>query len=128
LRHRIPWHDGEESIKYLRNVQQEKGDEALVVFADDGEKFGAWPGTFELVFGDGWLDRFFTLLEENHDWLQTVTPGDYAATHLPLRQVNLPAGFLFRNAGLVEGRLAQLSATLSREPRHAGRSDARAEA
>ena len=49
------------------------GNSSLVVFADDGEKFGGWPGTFEWVFENGWLDRFFTALESNSDWLQTMT-------------------------------------------------------
>jgi hypothetical protein len=31
----------------------------LAVFADDGEKFGGWPGTKEWVYGKGWLDKFF---------------------------------------------------------------------
>ena len=30
----------------------------LAVLADDGEKFGGWPGTKEWVYEQGWLDRF----------------------------------------------------------------------
>ena len=31
---------------------------------DDGEKFGAWPDTYEHCWGeDGWVDRFFDALD-----------------------------------------------------------------
>ena len=76
LRHIIPWHPGAESINYLKDVYQQKGDQAAVVFADDGEKFGAWPGTFQFIYEEGWLDTFFSLLETNSDWLQTATPSE----------------------------------------------------
>jgi len=32
--------------------------------ADDGEKFGVWPETYHSVYEEGWLERFFTLLEQ----------------------------------------------------------------
>lgn len=92
LRHIIPWHAGEESIQYLKGVHERAGDEAIVVFADDGEKFGGWPGTFDYVYTRGWLDTFFTLLEENAAWLQTIAPGKYLSTHSPQREVQLPNG------------------------------------
>jgi hypothetical protein len=34
-----------------------------IVFGDDGEKFGDWPETFETVYTNGWLDRFFSAVE-----------------------------------------------------------------
>jgi len=34
------------------------------VLADDGEKFGGWPGTFEWVYQKGWLREFLVTLEE----------------------------------------------------------------
>ena len=92
LRHIIPWHAGEESIAYLKGVHERAGDEAIVVFADDGEKFGGWPGTFDYVYTRGWLDTFFTLLEENAAWLQTIAPARYLSTHSPQREVQLPNG------------------------------------
>jgi len=92
LRHIIPWHAGEESIAYLKGVHERAGDEAIVVFADDGEKFGGWPGTFDYVYTRGWLDTFFTRLEENAAWLQTIAPGRYLSTHSPQREVQLPHG------------------------------------
>ena len=36
------------------------------MMGDDGEKFGAWPTTWEHCWGSGrWVDRFFDLLDEN---------------------------------------------------------------
>ena len=49
---------------------------AVVVFGDDGEKFGTWPDTKQHVYEHGWLRRFFDLLTENKDWLWTTTLAD----------------------------------------------------
>ena len=36
------------------------------IMGDDGEKFGGWPGTHELCWGEGaWMSRFFDAVEEN---------------------------------------------------------------
>ena len=45
------------------------------MMGDDGEKFGAWPTTWEHCWGERrWVDRFFEALEANADWLTTTTP------------------------------------------------------
>ena len=44
LRYMIPFQQPQETIDYLRGIaEQQPG--AVVVFGDDGEKFGTWPGT-----------------------------------------------------------------------------------
>ncbi|HEX8834060.1 MAG TPA: alpha-amylase/4-alpha-glucanotransferase domain-containing protein [Abditibacteriaceae bacterium] len=91
LRHILPWKPVDECMDYLQSVHDEQP-EALAVFADDGEKFGAWPGTFDHVFTEGWLDDFFTALEDNASWLQTITPGKYNTSRQSLGEVTLPAG------------------------------------
>lgn len=96
LRHRIPWDHPQLSLDYLKSLH-EKDENALAVFADDGEKFGAWPGTFEHVFGagwspNGWLDDFFTTLEANAGWLHTITPGEYMDRFASLGELALPSG------------------------------------
>ncbi len=35
----------------------------VAVLADDGEKFGGWPGTFEWVYQKGWLKDFLATLD-----------------------------------------------------------------
>ena len=56
LRYLIPFRPPEETADYLRQLRAD-GHE-LAVLADDGEKFGGWPGTKEWVYGEGWLERF----------------------------------------------------------------------
>ncbi|MCE5252401.1 DUF1926 domain-containing protein [bacterium] len=88
LRYYIPFHDPQETIDYIGSMK-EKGATA-VTYADDGEKFGVWPGTKIWVYEKGWLERFFTALEENAHWIDIVLPGDYVSAEPPLGSVYLP--------------------------------------
>ena len=56
LRYLIPFRAPEETAEYLRRLRG--AGHRLAVLADDGEKFGGWPGTREWVYDRGWLDRF----------------------------------------------------------------------
>jgi alpha-amylase len=56
LRYLIPFRPPEESADYLRGLRG--AGHRLAVLADDGEKFGGWPGTRDWVYGQGWLGRF----------------------------------------------------------------------
>jgi 4-alpha-glucanotransferase len=56
LRYLIPFRPPEETAQYLRDLRG--AGHRLAVLADDGEKFGGWPGTKEWVYQRGWLDRF----------------------------------------------------------------------
>src|SRR3954471_3091395 len=90
LRYRIPWKPVAHLIDYLRDNATEGG-ERLGVMGDDGEKFGAWPGTDELCWTrEEWVDRCFEALEENSDWLCTVTPAQWMADHAPVGRVYIP--------------------------------------
>ncbi len=60
LRYLIPFRPPEETAEYLRRLRG--SGHRLAVLADDGEKFGGWPGTKEWVYGKGWLDRFITTI------------------------------------------------------------------
>ncbi|MEW5802075.1 MAG: alpha-amylase/4-alpha-glucanotransferase domain-containing protein [bacterium] len=88
LRYTIPFKPPQVTIDYLLSAGKGKGN--LRVMADDGEKFGVWPGTYDLVYNQGWLDQFFTLIEENHDILETVTFSEYIDRFPPLGRVYLP--------------------------------------
>jgi len=92
LRDLLPWHEPHETIKYLRRVQDEHGINAHVLFGDDGEKFGTWPGTHQYIFEDGWLRRFFEALQNESSWLHIVTPSEYSALGLSRESVTLEAG------------------------------------
>jgi len=89
LRYLIPFRDVSAAIKELR--ERHAAGARLQVYADDGEKFGAWPGTFERVHKDGWLEEFFTALT-SQDWLETVTLENAWIFQRPSRRVYLPGG------------------------------------
>jgi len=92
LRYRIPFREVAEVIDHLRVHATEAGDR-LGVMGDDGEKFGAWPGTWEHCWGKRrWVERFFEALEANADWLSTTRPSDWLAGHAPVGRTYLPTG------------------------------------
>ena len=92
LRYRIPFRDVDEVIDYLRQHATEAGDR-VGMMGDDGEKFGAWPSTWEHCWGNGrWVERFFEALERNADWLTTTTPSAWLADHQPIGRVYVPTG------------------------------------
>ncbi len=89
LRYTIPFQDPEVTIDYLRSIATEEGDK-LLVFADDGEKFGIWPGTYKHCYEDQWMERFFSLLEANLDWIELVHFSEVLETMPPVGRVYLP--------------------------------------
>jgi alpha-amylase len=71
LRYLIPFHQPHEVIEHLRNISREPGGERkIAVLADDGEKFGLWPGTYDLCYKEQWLRRFCDELSKNGDWIE----------------------------------------------------------
>jgi len=92
LRYRIPFREVDEVIGYLHDHATEAG-ERVGTMGDDGEKFGAWPTTWEHCWGSGrWVERFFDALEANADWLSTVRPSDWLGANAPVGRVYLPTG------------------------------------
>jgi alpha-amylase/alpha-mannosidase (GH57 family) len=62
LRYLIPFRPPEETADYLRQLRG--AGRRLAVLADDGEKFGGWPGTYEWVYEQGWLGGFIDRMQE----------------------------------------------------------------
>jgi len=91
LRYRIPYADPIEAAGFLRDPFP-GGGEGLAVYADDGEKFGVWPGTHDLVYKKRWLDRFLTALEEAGDAIRPTTFRREIKEHPPQGLVYLPTG------------------------------------
>ena len=92
LRYLIPFGSVEDTIAHLRANATADG-ARLGMMGDDGEKFGAWPTTFEHCWGKGrWMERFFQALEENADWLDTVHPTAWLAEHPPIGRAYVPTG------------------------------------
>ncbi|MGE3776765.1 MAG: alpha-amylase/4-alpha-glucanotransferase domain-containing protein, partial [Pirellulaceae bacterium] len=65
---------------------------AVMVFGDDGEKFGTWPETKRHVYTDGWLHRFFDALLANREWLQLSTLGEAFDSRPSVGKIYLPDG------------------------------------
>ncbi len=89
LRYLIPFHPPEETIALLSGLRSTEQNR-LAVMADDGEKFGVWPETYHTVYEEGWLERFFTLLEQNTEWLETTTFSEYLKKEPPRGRIYLP--------------------------------------
>jgi len=89
LRYAIPFADPEKTIEILKDYATPEGDR-VVVMADDGEKFGVWPGTHDLCFKKKWLKRFFDALVENSDWIKMTTFKDYVKNTGPRGRTYLP--------------------------------------
>ncbi|MCF8721874.1 alpha-amylase/4-alpha-glucanotransferase domain-containing protein [Nitrospina gracilis] len=89
LRYSIPFDLPEKTLEHLKRFRDESGFDA-VTYADDGEKFGGWPETYEWVYEKGYLKNLFAALEANRDWLETVTFSDYIQSTPPVGRVYLP--------------------------------------
>ncbi len=89
LRHCVPFQPPQVAIDYLRSKASADG-RRLAVWADDGEKLGAWPGTHKLLYEDGWLDAFFSALASALPTIRTTTLRQYLVEEHPLRRVYLP--------------------------------------
>jgi len=89
LRYLIPFRRPEDTIELLAGFRSSERNR-LMVMADDGEKFGVWPETFHSVYEEGWLDRLFTLIEQNDGWLETTTFSEYCRKEPPRGRIYLP--------------------------------------
>lgn len=93
LRYTVPWRPVAETIETLRDLATTEG-QRILVMGDDCEKFGSWPDTYRYCWGEdgrsGWIDEFFTALEQNSSWLHTVPLGEYAANHPALGRIYIP--------------------------------------
>jgi 4-alpha-glucanotransferase len=85
LRYLVPFADPGESVRYLEG-RRASGAMTLV---DDGEKFGVWPGTDRLVYGERWLMRFLETLQAT-PWLRATTFSRYLDERPPAGRVYLP--------------------------------------
>lgn len=94
LRYLIPFKLPHETIDYLRSIATEDGSDAAVI-ADDGEKFGVWPGTFKWVYEERYLDNLFTELSKEASWINTMTFSGYMEKYPPKGRIYLPAASYF---------------------------------
>ena len=91
LRYSMPFRSPETTLDYFKRIKDERYDEEThFFFADDGEKFGAWPHTYRHVHKKGWLRNFFSLLEQNSDWIETATYSEVLRESVSEKVEDLP--------------------------------------
>jgi alpha-amylase len=89
LRYTIPFQPVLKTIDYLKSIATEDG-QRIVVYADDGEKFGVWPKTFDHVYTNGWLKEFLQALSDNSDWINIMHFSEAIGRIRPLGRTYLP--------------------------------------
>jgi len=94
LRYTIPFQSPESTLDIFKELL-EKCDNPVAVMADDGEKFGLWPGTKMHVYEHGWLNAFLDMLSSNAHWIETATFSDVLAKTSPSGIVYLPTASYF---------------------------------
>lgn len=91
LRYYIPFKDPEQTLEYFSRFATEDG-RNLLVYGDDGEKFGSWPETHKHVYTNGWLERFFKALTDNAHWVKILKPSEALSQLPPRGRIYLPDG------------------------------------
>jgi hypothetical protein len=89
LRYSVPFELPEKTLERLKHFKDDLGFDAIT-YADDGEKFGGWPDTYQWVYEENYLRNFFTALQENGDWLEMKTFSEYIEASQPTGRVYLP--------------------------------------
>ncbi|HHE65092.1 MAG TPA: DUF1926 domain-containing protein, partial [Bacteroidetes bacterium] len=88
LRYTIPFKEVSDTIEYLENMADNENIDGIT-FADDGEKFGVWPNTYNWVYKNRWLDKFFTALEKN-DKIEMITFSEFLNEYSPKDRIYIP--------------------------------------
>lgn len=85
LRYLIPFEPVEKFDEFVRGSSGR-----VAIFADDGEKFGIWPGTNNYVYAEGWLRRFFDRIDAMAGDVRPATFSEVLDSEEPLGSVYLP--------------------------------------
>ncbi len=94
LRYGIPFGRVEDMVGHLVEHATPHG-ERLGFMGDDGEKFGAWPDTYDHCWGSGgWVDRFFAAVE-TEPAIDTITPTEWLDAHRPIGRLYVPTSSYF---------------------------------
>ncbi len=86
LRYMVPFKPPAHILGYLEHLRS--AGHRLAVVADDGEKFGGWPGTREWVYERGWLDEFLDAM------LGAIGRGEVRLTTFARALAEVPSGGL----------------------------------
>lgn len=85
LRYLIPFREPAETVDYLESLP----DGSIAVYGDDGEKFGAWPGTYDHIWKKKWLERFITEVQKA-SWITLKHPSALLSALPPRGRIYLP--------------------------------------
>jgi len=88
LRYKIPFDLPENVVAYLAAIAK-RWLNPVVTYADDGEKFGVWPETYEWVYEKRWLEKFCTALEKSCD-VKMAHFSEVLASDPPSGRIYLP--------------------------------------
>jgi hypothetical protein len=91
LRYTVPFQEPHATYEFLRDLAARRPG-ATVVCADDGEKFGSWPETYDHVYTRGWLNRFCDMIVGNKEWIASTTLGRAVDSTLPLGKLYISDG------------------------------------
>jgi len=86
LRYLVPFRSLKEIEEYFQKILNSGDDSAII--ADDGEKFGLWPGTKNWVYDQGWLENFLVFLEEKQ--IDMLSFSEYLEQYPALGRIYLP--------------------------------------
>ena len=89
LRYLIPFRPIDTLRRHFLDLPEQDGPRVLT-YGDDAEKFGLWPGTHRWVHEEGWLESFFSMLEEEGGPVRAEAPGVYLSENPPARRVYIP--------------------------------------
>jgi len=88
LRYIIPFARLKEIRDYFSEILEKKG-RAVVVFADDGEKFGFWPHTHDWVYKLNWFKNFLQFLSAEDSPVETIGINEVFQKYRPKGKINL---------------------------------------
>jgi alpha-amylase len=94
LRYMIPFQNVENSVNYFKHLSQTQTN-PVAVLADDGEKFGLWPGTNKHVYENKWLENFVSAIEANADYVEMSHFADVLKLQKSSGRVYLPCASYF---------------------------------
>jgi len=89
LRYAIPFKPVEKVIDILKEMA-DRSPGKLAIYADDGEKFGSWPDTYQTCYEEKWLAKFFEAISKNSEWLNMTFFGEALDSVEPNGRIYLP--------------------------------------
>lgn len=98
LRYLVPFQPAEAVDGYFRDLHG--GGIPMAILADDGEKFGGWPGTYRRVWEQGWFAEFADSLVKLRDdhVIRFVTPQTLV-DELGIQALAYPPSASYREMG-----------------------------